>query len=192
MRARRAFRQSKALCIVLFFTIISSLLTACEAKSSGPGIGSVSPSVTVPPFATVSGYGTDQGCPSNVVVSEAPATPDVTVGPTSGIVNTHKGAVIEVHMPFGIVWKGPTTSQGVLQLQNPYGYAWRPANACIWRFVAKDTGTVSLTFLGRAICKKVPFCVPSVTVALFTIKVTTPYGYKPGASGMTRLCRPTA
>jgi hypothetical protein len=172
MHARRAFRQSKALCIVLFFTIFSSLLVACGTKSSGAGIGSVSPSATVSPFATVSGYGTDQGCPSNVVVNAAPATPDVTVGPTSGTVNTHKGAVIEVHMPFGLMWEGPTTSQGVLQLQNPYGYAWKPGKACIWRFVAKDSGTVSLTFLGRAICKKVPLCVPSVTLASFTIKVS--------------------
>jgi hypothetical protein len=172
MHARHAIRQRQVLFTVLSFTIIAGLLAACGTRSGGAGIGSVSPSATVPPIATITGYGTDQGCPSNVVVSAAPATPDVTVGPTSRSVNIHKGAVIEIHMPFGLVWEGPTTSQGVLQLQNPYGYAWKPGNVCIWRFVAKDTGTVSLTFLGRAICKKVHLCVPSVTLALFTIKVS--------------------
>jgi hypothetical protein len=168
--ARRVFLRRKVLCSVLFF-IMASLLAACGTRGGGAGTGSISPSATASPFATVSGYGTDQGCPSNVVVSVAPATPDVTAGPTSGTINIQKGQVIEIHMPFGIMWEGPKTSQGVLQLQNPYGYAWKPINACIWRFIAKDVGVVSLTFLGRAICKKVSFCTPSVTVALFTIRV---------------------
>jgi hypothetical protein len=171
VHARRVFLRRKVLCSVLFFTIIASLLAACGTRSGGVGKDSISPSATASPFTTVSGYGTDQGCPSNVVVSTAPATPDVTVGPTSGTINIHKSEVIEIHMPFGFMWEGPKTSQGVLQLQIPYGYAWKPSNACIWRFVAKDVGVVSLTFLGRAICKKVSFCTPSVTVALFTIRV---------------------
>jgi len=172
MHARRTLRQRKVLCIVFFFTIFAGLLAACGTRSSGAGTGSIVPSATVTPFATVAGYGIAQGCPSNLVVSATPATPDVSIGPTSGIVNVHRGDVIEIHMPFGLMWEGPTTSQGILQLQHPYGYAWKPGNACIWRFVAKDVGTVSLTFLGRAICKKVPLCTPSVTVALFTIKVS--------------------
>lgn len=171
MYARCYSRRRKILCSVLFFTIVASLLAACGTRSGGAGTGSLSPSATITPLATVSGYGTDQGCPSNVVVSAAPAKPDVTVRPTSEIINIRAGEVIEIQMPFGMMWEGPKSSQGVLQLQNPYGYAWKPSNACIWRYVAKDVGVASLTFLGRAICKKVSLCVPSVTVALFTIKV---------------------
>jgi hypothetical protein len=171
VHARRAFRRRKFLCSVLFFTIIASLLAACGTRSSGAGTGSIAPTATVSPFATVSGYGTAQGCPSNVVVSVVPPTPDVTAGPTSGNVNIHVDELIEIRMPFGLMWEGPRTSQGVLQLQNPYGYAWKPSNACIWRFIAKDVGVVSLTFIGRAICKKVSFCIPSVTAEVFTIKV---------------------
>ena len=171
MYARRVFMPRNVLCSVLFFIIMASLLAACGTRGGGAGTGSISPSATASPFATVSGYGTDQGCPSNVVVSVAPATPDVTVGPTSGSINIQKGEVIEIHMPFGFIWEGPKISQGVLQLQFPYGYAWKPGNACIWRFVAEDVGMVNLTFLGRAICKKASFCTPSVTVALFTIRV---------------------
>ena len=171
MHEKCAPRQNKVLIIVLFFTIMASFLAACGTTSRDAGTGSIAPSTTASPFATVSRYGTAQGCPSNVVVSVAPPNPDVTIGPTSGLINTHRGEVVEIHMPFGLLWEGPKTSQGILQLQIPYGYAWKPSNACIWRFVAKDAGMVSLTFLGRAICKKVSLCNPSVTVASFTIKV---------------------
>ncbi|HCJ34829.1 MAG TPA: hypothetical protein DHV65_11120 [Ktedonobacter sp.] len=101
--------------------------------------------------------------------------PDVKIQPNQGTtaVNARTGDVLEIQMPFGLAWESPiTTSQGVLQLQSPSGYAWKPSNACIWRFVAKGTGTTALTFLGRAICQKVTTCVPSVTLTSFTIKVS--------------------
>jgi hypothetical protein len=108
-----------------------------------------------------------------VVVSAAPAAPDVKILPAQGAaaINVHTGNVIEIQMPFGLVWEGPTKSQGALQLHSPYGYTWKASNACIWRFVAKDTGTVGLNFYGRAICK-VSLCTPSVSIASFTIKVS--------------------
>jgi len=171
MHTRRTIQQKKVLCIVLFITIAASVLAACGTRSSGAGTGSISPSNS--PTSIVAGYGTAHGCPSDVVVSTAPAAPGVTVVPKqgSGIVNVHKGDMIEIQMPFGLAWEGPTTSQGVLQLQIPYGYAWKPSNACIWRFVAQDIGTVALTFFGRALCKKSSLCVPSVAITSFTFKV---------------------
>src|SRR5437588_13129775 len=62
-------------------------------------------------------------------------------------------------MPFGIAWKGPTTPEEVLQLQSPSGYAWKPSNACIWRFVARGAGKVNLIF--RALPSKMKFTLPA-------------------------------
>jgi hypothetical protein len=106
-------------------------------------------------------------------MSTAPAAPDITVGPQQGnrVINVRKGDLIEIRMPFGLVWQGPTTSQGVLQLQTPFGYAWKPSHACIWRFVARNSGSVAINFSGRAICKT-SFCVPTVADALFNFKVS--------------------
>ena len=171
MRTIHALWQPKSLCIMLFVTIFALILEACGTRSSGTGAG-LHPS-PIPTSGTVVGYGTVYGCPSDVVVSPAPPAADVTVQPNQGAtpIHAHQGEVIEVQAPFGLVWEGPTTSQGPLQLQSPYGYAWKPDSACIWRFLAQGTGTVELLFSGMAICKKGLHCVPSVTEASFTIKV---------------------
>jgi len=86
-------------------------------------------------------------------------------------VNAHQGDVIEIQLPFGQLWNGPTTSQGVLQLQTPYGYASQTANACIWRFTASGTGTSQLNFYGRAMCKKGQLCPQYVVSVPFSIHV---------------------
>jgi hypothetical protein len=171
MRTIHALYQRPALCIVLFVTIFAPILDACGTRSSGTREG-FHPS-PIPTSETVAGYGTAQGCPSDVVVSHAPPAADVTVQPNQGAtpITAHQGEVIEIQVPFGLSWEGPTTSQGPLQLQSPYGYAWKPDSACIWRFLAQGTGTVELPFSGMAICKKGLHCVPSVTEASFTIKV---------------------
>ncbi len=171
MRTIHALWQHTALRIVLFVTIFALILAACGTRSGGNGAG-LHPS-PIPTSGTVTGYGTAHGCPSDVVVSPAPPAADVTVQPKQGTtpITAHQGEVIEVQMPFGLVWEGPTTSQGPLQLQSPYGYAWKPSDACIWRFLAQGTGTVELPFSGMAICQRNLHCVPSVTEASFTIKV---------------------
>jgi hypothetical protein len=171
MCAINVLRQKMCLLIVLLITICAFVLAACGTRSSSIGTEPTpSPS---PTSGTVQGYGTAYGCPSDVVVSNAPAAANVTVRPNQGhtTIYIHKGDVLEVQMPFGVAWKGPTTSQGVLELQSPYGYVWKLSNACIWRFVARGTGTVELSFFGSALCKKVILCVPSVLNAGFTIKV---------------------
>jgi hypothetical protein len=165
--------QPAALCIVLFVTIFALILAACGPRSSGTGSG-LQPS-PIPTSGTVAGYGYDTapGCPSDVVVSPAPPAADVIVQPKQAAtpITAHQGEVIEIQVPFGVTWEGPTTSPGPLQLQSPYGYAWKPDSACIWRFLAQRTGTVELLFSGMAICKKDLHCVPSVTEVSFTIKV---------------------
>jgi hypothetical protein len=171
MRTIHALWQPKSLCIVLFVTIFALILEACGTRSSGAATGFHPSSIRT--SGTVVGYGTVYGCPSNIVVSPAPPAADVTVQPNQGAtpIHAHQGEVIEIQVPFGLTWEGPTTSQGPLQLQSPYGYAWKPDSACIWRFLAQGTGTVELLFSGMAICKKGLHCVPSVTEASFTIKV---------------------
>ena len=171
MFAMHVLWQRKFLLIMFIVVILAFFFTACGSNSSSTGVSST-PSPT-PTFATVPGSGSAYGCPSDVVVSSALAAPNVTIQPKQGAtpINVHKGDVLEVQMPFGVMWQGPTTSQGVLQLQQPAGYAWKQSNSCIWRFVAEQTGTVELHFFGRAICKKVYLCVPSVLDTSFIIKV---------------------
>jgi len=171
MRTSHALWQCRALCLVLFVTIFALILAACGTRSGGTGVG-LHPS-PIPTSGTVPGYGTAHGCPSDVVVSSAPPAADITVQPKQGAtpIAAHQGEVIEIQVPFGLTWEGPTTSQGPLQLQSPYGYVWKPDSACIWRFLAQGTGTVELLFSGMAICQRNLHCVPSVTEASFTIKV---------------------
>ncbi|HXL36627.1 MAG TPA: hypothetical protein VN954_05435 [Ktedonobacteraceae bacterium] len=83
----------------------------------------------------------------------------------------HHGDVIEIQLPFGQVWNGPTTSQGVLQLQTPYGYASQTTNSCIWRFTAQGAGSTQLNFYGKAICKKGQMCPQYVVSVPFSIHV---------------------
>ena len=160
--SRKSWLLIASLAILLTF-----LLTAC-GKNTGTGTGSAPPAPTVVP-----GYGTSNGCPSDFVVNTAPAAPNVTVKPnnSSGVVSAHVGDVIEVDLPFGIVWTGPTTSQGVLQLQTPAGYAWKASKMCVWRFVAHGTGTSQVTFYGRAMCKKGQLCPQYITRVPFTFSV---------------------
>jgi hypothetical protein len=171
MRTIHTLWQPTALCIVLFVSIFALILAACGTRSSSTGAG-LHPS-PIPTSGTVAGYGTTHGCPSDVVVRSAPPAADVTIQPNQGAtpIAAHQGEMIEIQVPFGLTWQGPTTSQGPLQLQSPYGYAWKPDSACIWRFLAQGTGTVELLFSGTAICQKDLHCVPSVREASFTIKV---------------------
>lgn len=163
--------QKKLLLIMFNVVIFAFSLAACGTSSSGTAVSST-PSPT-PTFASVTGSGSAHGCPSDVVVNSALAPPNVTIQPKQAAIpiNVRKGDVLEVQMPFGVMWQGPTMSKGVLQLQQPAGYAWKPSNSCIWRFVAEQTGTIKLHFFGRAICKKLYLCVPSVLDTSFTIKV---------------------
>jgi hypothetical protein len=177
MRPIYAFRRQMCVYIVLFVAIGASVLAGCGTNSSGTGAtggtGTTATPSPMPTSETIRGYGTAYGCPSDVVVSNSPATANITVRPGQGqtTFSVHTGDVMEIQMPFGIAWRGPTAPVEVLQLQSPSGYVWKPSNACIWRFVARGAGKVKLTFEGMALCKKVPLCVPSVEIAEFTVQV---------------------
>jgi hypothetical protein len=116
---------------------------------------------------TVASYGTANGCPSNAVVTSASGNASVIVKPTqmNQTISAHNGDIIEIQLPFGHKWTGPATSQGILQLQGPAGYASKSANACIWRFVVKGTGTAQLMFHSQALCQVGQVC-PMYIIAM--------------------------
>ncbi len=155
--------------IVSLVTALTFVLTACGANS---GSGSTSTGSSASSSPTSSGANV-HGCPNNTVVGTTPTPATMVLKPSDSktTVNVHLGDVIEIQLPFGQAWSGPTASQGALELQTPAGYASNTANACIWRFTAKGTGTTQLNFYGRAICKKGEFCPQYIMSLPFTISV---------------------
>lgn len=169
MRSTHALCPHKFLSSVLVIVMCAVLLTACGTRMNSTATGSHTTVSSLPTSRTVAGYGRSYGCPSDVLVSPAPDTVVPEDGKTA--ITAHTGDVVEIQLPFGVAWHGPTTAQGALQLQQPAGYAWKPSNACIWRFLAKGIGTAVLDFSGSAICKKASLCVPSVEEATFTLHI---------------------
>ena len=119
MMVTHVLLQKKVLLSMFFVVIGGFFVAACGASSSSTG-GPFTPSPT-PTLAMVPGSGAAYGCPSDVVVSTAPTASDITLEPQQAAVtiNVKKGVVLEVHMPFGVAWQGPTTTQGVLQPTSP-------------------------------------------------------------------------
>ena len=170
MRMVQINRRKSLWLIISLATALAFILTACGTNSNS-GSGSTSTGTTPAPVATSTVN--SNGCPSNAVVGTTSTPANVVLKPSNSntAVNAHQGDVIEIQLPFGQLWNGPTTSQGVLQLQTPYGYASQTANSCIWRFTAQGTGTTQLNFYGRAMCKKGQMCPQYVASVPFNIHV---------------------
>ena len=170
MRMVQIDRRKSLWLIISLATALAFILTACGTNSNS-GSGSTSTGTTPAPVATSTVN--SNGCPSNAVVgtTSSPANVVLKTSNSNKTVTAHQGDVIEIQLPFGQLWNGPTTSQGVLQLQTPYGYASQTANACIWRFTAQGTGTTQLNFYGRAVCKKGQLCPQYVVSVPFSIHV---------------------
>ena len=170
MRTVQIDRRKSLWLIISLATALAFILTACGTNSNS-GSSSTTTGTTTAPIvtSTVNSY----GCPSNAVVgtTSTPANVVLKTSNSNKTVTAHQGDVIEVQLPFGQLWNGPTTSQGVLQLQTPYGYASQTANSCIWRFTAQGTGTTQLNFYGKAMCKKGQMCPQYVMSVPFTIHV---------------------
>jgi hypothetical protein len=168
MRTVQIARQRSTWLLISLVTALTLVLAACGTNS---GSAPTSTGSTPPPTSTSAVN--SHGCPSNTTVSTTPTPANVVLKPSNSntTINVHQGDIIEIHLPFGQIWAGPTTSQGVLQLQTPAGYPLESANACIWRFTAQGTGTTQLNFYGRAICKKGEFCPQYVISMPFTINV---------------------
>ena len=168
MRTVQINRRRSMWLVISLATVLVFVLTACGANS---GSGTTSTGSTPPPTST-SGVNV-HGCPSNAVISTTPTPANVVLKPSnsSTTINARQGDVIEIQLPFGQVWNGPTTSQGVLQLETPAGYAWGASNSCVWRFTAQGTGVTQLNFYGKAICKKGALCPQYIMSVPFTINV---------------------
>jgi hypothetical protein len=163
MRSMR-FLRSKFLLVGALVALLV-LLAAC-----GTNTGSTP---TTPPSASPSPAANTNGCPSSAVVTTAPSPANVVLKPAnnSSTVTAHVGDVIEIDLPFGHAWTGPTTSQGQLQLQPPAGFALTTAKACVWRFTAQGAGTTQLEFYGKAICQKGQSCPLYIMRLPYTIVV---------------------
>jgi hypothetical protein len=167
---RRMHRVSQKLLFLMISlaTLLPFMLTAC-GPIGGPGSGSGS---TPTPTSTV-GYGTAHGCPSDTVVAPTQPAANVTVklSDANTTITVPVGDVLEVQLPFGLRWTGPTISGSGLQLQTPAGYASTATGMCIWRFHALRAGTTHLTFSARAICKPGQACPQFVLAVPFTVVV---------------------
>jgi hypothetical protein len=168
-KTRKSFAQRFGLLVFSFGFII--MLAACGQASGGTG-ATGGGAVPTPVPTAVKGYGTAYGCPSDMVVSGIQkANVTVQAMTIKGNVAANTGDIIEVHLPFGQKWNGPTTSLGVLQLQDPAGYALKADRTCIWRFQAKASGSTALNFTGRAICSPGKMCPLYVESVSFTVDV---------------------
>jgi len=90
---------------------------------------------------------------------------------SNATITAHVGDVVEIDLPFGQTWTGPTASQGELQLQGPAGYAMTASKMCVWRFTAQSTGTTQVEFYGKAICQKGQMCPLYIMRIPYTIVV---------------------
>lgn len=160
--------------LALVLLTLTCIVAACGTNAgSGTSTGSTGSSPANPSPTAVKGYGTAQGCPSDFVVSTAPSTANVVVKPsqTNGTVTAHVGDVVEIRLPFGQRWTGPTASAGGLEIQQPSGYAWKTDKVCIWRFTAKSAGTTNLEFHEQALCKAGQLCPMYIAEFPFVITV---------------------
>ncbi|HXZ05527.1 MAG TPA: hypothetical protein VEH81_11875 [Ktedonobacteraceae bacterium] len=171
----KRFHTTRQICypflpLVLLTALISLGLVACTSRLES-NISTRSQPIQQP--TTVVGYGTAHGCPSDTEVTSSLPVANVAVRPTgaNSTVIAHVGDVIEIQLPFGHKWTGPTTSEGGLQLQTPAGYAYTATKMCIWRFSAQSVGLTLLTFSAEAICEKGQGCPQYVFAVTFTIEV---------------------
>lgn len=166
-------RRRSSISIIPFVLVLIFVLTACGTNTTTTG--SAPDNTTATPVVTATqSQTTANGCPNNTVVSNPPAAANIvlTNANSGGTVNAKKGDVIEIKLPFGHIWQGPTNiSQDLLTIQGPAGYASSSAKACIWRFVANGTGVAHLAFDGRPLCKKGQICPMYIMAVPFTIDI---------------------
>jgi hypothetical protein len=169
MKGYRTFLFSIPMIIIL-----ALVFTACGTNPGSTTTGSGAGSKPTSGSTTTTGHAASAyGCPAGIVPNPPQGTPNVIVQPKGSNATTtaQNGDLIEVRMPFGQQWSGPSKTQGILKLQDPSGYTSITNKACIWRFIATGTGMEQLNFFARAICKKGAVCPMYVMRVPITINV---------------------
>ncbi len=165
IQPRRSWMLFGAFVLALVF-----VLSACGTNTTSGSQSSFTPT----PTSTPKHLANANGCPNNTVVTTPPAPASVilTNKNSGNTISVSKGETVEVHLPLGMAWSGPTNlSQELLTMQGPAGYADSATNACVWRFVAVGTGTAQLAFVGRPICKKGQLCPMYIMAMPFTVEI---------------------
>jgi hypothetical protein len=151
---------------------LTLLLFACSSAHGFGGSASSGSSSATPAPTSVKGYGTSNGCPNDAVVSSTPpANVTANINSPDQTVSAHNGDTIEIHLPFGRKWSGPSNTPSILQLQQPSGYAQKSDNMCVWRFVAKGTGKAQLAFESQPLCKAGVACPMYIVAYPVTINI---------------------
>jgi hypothetical protein len=90
----------------------------------------------------------------------------------TGSVTMTTGQVLEVRLGsvlhWTLVWQDPN---GVLAPSDRNGWYDAGAQVCVWRFTAKNAGTVNLAYSGRPICPAGKACPQFVIESDFTVTV---------------------
>lgn len=170
MRSVFSARRSGWFAFGSLLVLLVFALSACGYNSGGStntGSGSTT-GATPTPTVSASAY----GCPGTVLTT-TPAPANIVLKPSNSntTVTAHVGDVVEIELPFGQAWTGPTTSQGGLQLQGTAGSAVTASKMCVWRFTAQGTGTTQVDFYGKAMCQKGQMCPAYIMRIPYTIVI---------------------
>ena len=165
-------RQSLSFMVPFMLLVVLLFAVAACGSNTSTGAGSTPTSAPTSGATTTPGK-IPNGCPNQAVVTPSQKVPNVMlhIADSNKTTSAHLGDLIEVQLPFVQQWSGPTSSQGVLELQSPYGYAVPTLKMCTWQFVAKGAGTANLEFTGRAICLKGQLCPQYIMDVAFVIEV---------------------
>lgn len=166
--------------VVILVLLLLTLVACAPATSSTLTKGTTTPaptqSKTDQPTPTPTGPTLNelqQGCPGTTAPAGSPVRANVIVQYTdmNHTITVHTGDLIEIRLPFGKSWRGPTAIPANLVEQQPAGYASPTDHSCIWRFVAQTSGSARLKFGAGALCLKGQFCPMYILEVVFTFKI---------------------
>ena len=169
MRNVHSFQRRTWFALGSILVLLVFALAACGSNTSG---GTATTGAGSTPVATPPATAGVNGCPGTVMTtSPSPAKIVLKQSDSNTIITARVGDVVEIDLPFGQAWSGPTASQGDLQLQGPAGYAVTASKMCVWRFTAQSAGTTQVEFYGKAICQKGQMCPLYIMRIPYTIVV---------------------
>lgn len=167
MRSVQSLQRRTWFALGSILVLLVFVLAACGSNTGGGTTTTGAGSTPTPP-TTASTY----GCPGTVMTTvPSPAKIVLKQSDSNTTITAQVGDVVEIDLPFGQTWTGPTASQGELQLQGPAGYAVTASKMCVWRFTAQSTGTTQVEFYGKAICQKGQLCPLYIMRIPYTIVV---------------------